>query len=221
MVTKLIIVRHCQSMGNIEKRFQGQCDAPISPAGEKQLELLGLRFRNEKLDAVYSSPLSRAYRTAQAVAKYHDLPIQIADGLIEIDVGDMENLHLTEIAKAFPEVARNWDESPDLCEFPHGETMRQVYHRVNKAIDEIIAQNQGKTVFIASHGGVIRNIDARVRFGRPEGIRNGGVFGNTGVSVLEAEEDGSVRWAVMNDLSHLPEDMRRPPTRYKFHNEAV
>ncbi len=221
MVTKLFIVRHCQSVGNIDKRFQGQYDAPISPAGEKQLELLGLRFRNETIDAVYSSPLSRAYKTAQAVAKYHGLPIQIAAGLIEIDVGDMENLYLTEIAGKFPEVAKNWDESPDLCEFPNGETMREVYDRVNRAVDEIIAQNRGKTVFVATHGGVIRNIDARVRFQRPEGIRNGAVFGNTGVSVLEAREDGSLSWTVMNDLSHLPEDMRRPPTHYKFHSEAV
>lgn len=221
MVTKLYIVRHCQSMGNIEKRFQGRFDAPVSPAGEKQLELLSLRFRNEHLDAIYSSPLSRAHKTAEAVNRFHHLPIQRMDGLLELDVGEMENLPLEEIGVKFPEVAKNWDQSPDLCEFPGGETMRQAYERVNAALDEIIRKNPGKTVFIATHGGVLRNIYARVSAGCLEGIRQSAVFGNTGVSILEAQENGTLSWKLLNDLSHLPEDMRRPPTVYSFHTEAV
>ena len=57
MVTTVIIVRHCQSMGNTEGRFQGRFDADVTPVGEQQMELLSLRFRNEKLDALYTSPL--------------------------------------------------------------------------------------------------------------------------------------------------------------------
>ena len=51
MVTTLYIIRHCQSAGNLTGRFQGRFDAPVSEAGEKQLDLLSLRFRNEHLDA--------------------------------------------------------------------------------------------------------------------------------------------------------------------------
>ena len=58
MVTTLYIVRHCESMGNVEHRFQGRFNAPVSPKGEQQLELLSLRFRNVRLDAVYSRPLT-------------------------------------------------------------------------------------------------------------------------------------------------------------------
>ena len=75
MVTKLYIVRHCQSAGNAGGRFQGRFDGPVNEQGVKQLELLSLRFRNEPLDAIYSSPLIRAYRTAEAINKYHGLPI--------------------------------------------------------------------------------------------------------------------------------------------------
>ena len=71
MVTTVIIVRHCQSMGNTEGRFQGRFDADVTPVGEQQMELLSLRFRNEKLDALYTSPLLRARRTAEAVNRYH------------------------------------------------------------------------------------------------------------------------------------------------------
>lgn len=220
MVTTVYIIRHCESTGNVEHRFQGRFDAPITPKGEKQLELLSLRFRNVHLDAIYSSPLERAYLTAQAANRFHDLPIHKMDSLLELDVGEMENLHLTEIGDKFPLVAKNWDETPDLCEFPGGETMAQAYERVNDALDRIIAENPGKTVLISTHGGVIRNIDARMRAGSVRGMRGGAVFGNTGVSILEAGEDGSVSWKVVNDLSHLPEELRRSPTKYRFHTEA-
>ena len=71
----LYLVRHCESLGNRENIFQGQLDLDISATGEKQLALLALRFRNIPIDAVYSSPLKRAYKTAEAVDLYHSLPI--------------------------------------------------------------------------------------------------------------------------------------------------
>lgn len=112
MVTKVYLIRHCQSTGNIEHRFQGRFDAPVSPAGEQQLELLSLRFRNEPIDVIYTSPLTRARKTAEAVAKYHpDLPVLIDHDLTEIDCGRMENLLLTEIAEQFPTTARHWGRS--------------------------------------------------------------------------------------------------------------
>lgn len=215
MVTTVYLIRHCQSMGNIEHRFQGRYDAAVSPEGEKQLELLGLRFRNKPIDAIYTSPLTRAKRTAQAIARYHDLEIREEPGFIEIDCGEMENLLLTEVAKQFPVVAGHWDASPDLCCFPGGETMAQVYRRSNDALDRIIAENAGKRVVVTTHGGVLRNLYARVAYGCLEGIRKSEVFGNTGVSILAAEE-GRLTWQAINDLSHLPEDMRRPPTYFSF-----
>lgn len=221
MVTTLYIIRHCQSMGNIQHRFQGRYDAPVSPDGEKQLDLLSLRFRNVQLDAVYTSPLSRALRTAEAVNRFHGLPIQKRDGLLELDVGEMENLELSEIGIKFPEVAKNWDQSPDLCEFPGGETMKEAYVRANRAIDEIVSENPGKTVVVVTHGGVIRNLDARIRTGRIEGMRDGTVFGNTGVSILTVDGQGKLVWKQVNDLSHLPPELRRAPTKYEFHTEAI
>lgn len=221
MVTTVYIIRHCESVGNIEHRFQGRFDSPISPKGEKQLDMLSLRFRNVHLDAIYSSPLTRAYLTAQAVARFHELQVQIRDELIELDVGEMENLLLSEIGEKFPKVAENWDKTPDLCEFPGGETMKQAYDRANNALDKLIAENCGKTIVIATHGGLIRNIDARVRTGSVEGMRGGAIFGNTGISVLEADESGKLSWRTVNDLSHLPPELRRAPTKYSFNTEAV
>lgn len=216
MVTRVYLIRHCQSMGNIEHKFQGQYDADISPAGEKQLELLGLRFRNEPIDVIYTSPLKRARLTAQAIAKYHnDIDVIDEPGFIEMNVGELENRSLKELALNYPETAKKWDRSPDLCEFPGGETMAEVYERVNRALDRVIAENPGRTVVITTHGGVLRNLYARIQFGEPAGIRKSEVFGNTGVSTVIAEGD-RLYFESTNDLSHLPEDMRRPPTKFSF-----
>lgn len=215
MVTKVYLVRHCQSMGNIEQKFQGQFDADISEAGAKQLELLGLRFRNEPIDMIYTSPLKRARLTAEAIAKYHTIDVVEEPGFLEMDVGELEDQPLKVLAAQFPETAKQWDQSPDLCEFPGGETMAQVYTRVNGALDKVIVGNPGKTVVVTTHGGVLRNLYARITYGELLGIRKSEVFGNTGVSTLLAE-DGVLRWESINDLSHLPEDMRRPPTKFAF-----
>ena len=73
---------------------------------------------------------------------------------------------------------------------------------------------------MATHGGVIRNLYARVQYGSIEGLRKSAVFGNTSVSILEAEE-GTLRWKSINDMSHLPEELRHAPTQYTFHTQAV
>lgn len=75
ILTTIYLVRHCEAMGNINRIFQGHTDEEISDNGRLQLEKLAERFRDIHLDALYSSPLKRAYRTAEAVNRYHQLPI--------------------------------------------------------------------------------------------------------------------------------------------------
>ena len=65
-MTRVILVRHCEAQGNTDGTFQGRTDCDISGNGETQLELVALRCRNMPIDVIYSSPLKRAYRTAEA-----------------------------------------------------------------------------------------------------------------------------------------------------------
>ncbi|WP_322203915.1 histidine phosphatase family protein [Acutalibacter intestini] len=216
MVTKIYLIRHCQSMGNLDRRFQGRFDADVSPEGEKQLALLGLRFRNEPVDVIYTSPLIRAKKTALAIAQYHSqTPVREEPDLIEMDVGQMENLRLEDIPARWPQLAEHWDQAPDLCCFPGGETMEQVYRRASEALDRIIAENPGKTVIAATHGGVLKCLCAQVDFGGIGGLRDCQVFGNTSVSLLLAEE-GRMSWQYKNNMDHLPEEMRKPKLLYRF-----
>ena len=139
--TRLYLVRHCQSTGNLQNIFQGQTDADVSAMGEKQLALLGLRFRDVPVDAVYSSPLRRALKTAEAVNAYHNLPITQLNDLMEIDVGELEGRKLDSVFDGHPALAARWNEAPQDCAFPGGESVAQVYGRAKSALSRILREN--------------------------------------------------------------------------------
>lgn len=91
-MTRVILIRHCEAEGNVKRIFQGHTDAEVSENGLKQLDLLALRLRNTKIDVLYSSPLKRAFTTAQAVNRYHDLPILQDNDLMELNGGEWEGV---------------------------------------------------------------------------------------------------------------------------------
>ncbi|MGN0478182.1 MAG: histidine phosphatase family protein [Hominenteromicrobium sp.] len=211
--THLFLVRHCQSMGNLENIFQGQSDADVSAMGKKQLALLGLRFRNIRVDAVYSSPLLRARKTAEAINEYHGLPIVQLDDLKEIDVGELEGRKLTSVFEGYPELAAAWNEAPQNCVFPGGESTVQVYGRAESALRRILGESAGKTVVVTSHGFLLRNMVCALLKGDLQALPSIRISGNTSVSEFEVSETG-VKAVRMNDLSHLPEELRGNPNQY-------
>ena len=135
----------------------------ITPVSYTHLDVYKrqIRCRNMKIDAIYSSPLRRARETAEAVNRFHGLPIQIRDGLREIDGGEMENKPWEDFPKTYPEQASFWNKQPWLFSPPNGETMYHVFDRIWDTILEIIRENPGKTVCAASHGCAIRNFLCR------------------------------------------------------------
>lgn len=211
--TRLYLVRHCQSMGNLKNIFQGQHEYDVSPIGEQQLALLGLRFRNVHLDAIYSSPLRRALKTAEAVNAYHNLPIAQLPDLMEIDVGALEAKPLADLPVQHPVLSRQWNETPQDCVFPQGESMRQVFDRASAALRTILAESAGKTVLVASHGCLLRNMICALLYGTIDALPQVVLSGNTSVSEFEVSPSG-VRAVRMNDLSHLPPELCGDPHQY-------
>lgn len=212
-ITRLYLVRHCQSEGNKLNVFQGVSEYDISPDGRKQLDLLSLRFRNIRIDAIYSSPLLRAVKTAEAINAYHRLPVVRLDALREIDLGELEGKPLGDLPAKYPVLSRQWNEQPQDCVFPGGESMRQVYARAESALRTILAANAGKTVLVASHGCLLRNMVCALLFRTVDALPQAVISGNTSVSEFEISEAG-VRVVRMNDRSHLPEELRGNPNQY-------
>lgn len=205
--TRLILVRHCQSMGNLTKVFQGQTDFDISPLGEKQLELLALRLRNVEIDVLCASPLIRAWKTAEAVNLYHKLPIIPLDDLKEIDIGHLAGRGPGKVFEGYPELAENWREHPERCSFPGGESTKDVYERAKRVLRQIVSEHAGKTVAVVSHGFLMRNMVC-VLLGKPiEALASVKIGGNTSVSEFLLSEDG-VEVVRLDDASHLPDELR-------------
>ncbi|MBQ4154674.1 MAG: histidine phosphatase family protein [Clostridia bacterium] len=215
MVTELYLVRHCEALGNVTKVFQGVSDFDITERGQVQLNLLAERFKTVELDAVYSSPLIRAKKTADAINKYHNLPIKINKKLIEIDGGEIEGVCWVDFPTTRPVIEYHWLMEPHKFHVPGGEPMTNVYKRAWEAILEIINENKGKKVAIASHGCTIRNIICRA-MGKPiEQLNSVDWADNTGVYLLHFDEEELPRIIYANDFSHLGADNLNNDTRIR------
>lgn len=214
-MTDLYIIRHCEAEGNVKRFFQGVSDCDISECGKKQLELLAERFKKIQIDAIYSSPLKRAYRTAEAVNRYHNLPININEKLIEINGGEIEGVCWENFPQTKPELEYHWNMEPHLFHPKGGEPMSSVYKRCWEAVEEIVAENDGKRVAITSHGCTIRNILCHAQ-GKPiEQLNTVDWSDNTGVFLLRFKDGATPEILMFNDCSHLTADCLPPKSRIR------
>lgn len=211
-MTTVYFVRHCEAEGNTKGILQGRSDSDVSGNSAKQLELVSLRLRNVPFSAIYSSPLRRAYKTAQAINRYHGLEIRKDVRLTEIDMGGWEGRSWTEIEEEDSAMLRIWNERPGEFEAPGGEAVRHVSERMWNAALDIAAANDGKTVCVVSHGCAIRSFLCRALGRSLSELNEIPWCDNTAVSVVEFA-DGKAHVVRMNDASHIPPELsvyRRP-----------
>ena len=219
MVTQLYIVRHCEAEGNINETFQGHIDSNITEKGALQLERLAERFRETHIDGIYSSPLKRACLTAEAVNKFHGVPILTDRDLMEINGGKMENCKWSELPRLFPESFNIWKNNFPEFQAPGGESVREVYDRMKKAALKHVSENVGKTVVIASHGGAIRTLLCFLLGFPPEGIDEVPWVENTSVSLFSFDEELKPGCVYINDFAHIASDPVAAPHQMWWRKE--
>jgi broad specificity phosphatase PhoE len=156
--TKLIIVRHGQSLGNANKIFLGHTDLDMSEQGYLQANATAEHLKNEKIDEIYSSDLKRAYNTALPHAKLHNLEVKTSKNLREAYVGQWENQSKDDIIAKWGREAFEiyWTNHFGTFVFPEGESIAEAGERFYNEILTICHKNQGKTILIAAHAAVIR-----------------------------------------------------------------
>ena len=107
-------MRHGQTAWNKEEVFRGRTDIPLDETGLREAELAAEYFRPIHLQAIYSSPLSRARQTAQKIAQFHALEAQPLDGIIDMSFGSWEGQSLREVEEKDGARYRQWREEPHL-----------------------------------------------------------------------------------------------------------
>jgi broad specificity phosphatase PhoE len=157
-VTTILLARHGESDWNRAKRWQGFADRPLTGRGRDQAEALADRLRNTELDAVYSSDLQRARKTAAIVARSKDLGVEVVRDLREVDVGSWSGLTHAEAEARFPDGYARWLQGGEGWD--DGETYAQMSRRVIGAILRIAEQHDNGRVLVVAHGGSIRAVHA-------------------------------------------------------------
>jgi broad specificity phosphatase PhoE len=153
--TLLTLVRHGETGGNLEGVWQGSTDAPLNERGLAQASRVAayLGERCADASALYSSPLKRAYRTAEAIAEAVGLAPQIDEELTEYHLGCWEG----ETYHDLQHEHRFWHHikrDPDFA--PHGgESLRQVTDRFTRALLRIARSHPGERVIVVAHGGAL------------------------------------------------------------------
>ena len=205
-MTNIYLIRHAQAEGNLYRIVQGHFDSYITVKGYKQIDALAERFRDVKLDALYSSDLRRTVLTAGAITRYHELPMQKTPRLREICLGVCEGMSFGQMYEYDPQQMDYFNNDPDRWRAEGAETFEECTARMVSVLTQIAEENDGKTVAVVSHGMAIRSFLTHVLGVRSEDIRKLPHGDNTAVSYLHYD-GGCFTVEYYNDNSHLPEEL--------------
>ena len=158
---EIYFVRHGQTIWNVEKRFQGLSDSPLTELGITQAKLLGKKLKDIKFDKFYSTSLKRANDTANYIKGNREQEVEIFDDFVEISMGDMEGIQQEEFKKLYPEQVKNFFFNQleyDPSSFG-GESFLEVRERVAKGLDKFIDLNKDyERVLVVSHGATLKTL---------------------------------------------------------------
>jgi len=192
MATLVYLVRHGSVAGAETGRFIGHLDVPLSPLGERQISALALRLRGVALEAVYSSDLVRARRSAEILAAPHGLVPVERPALREFAMGRWEGLTGQEIRELDPAAFATWMADVAGYQFPEGENLDQLAARAWPAFEEVVAAHPRGAVGVVAHGGTNRLIVCRAIGVAPERILALG----QDYAALSVLEWSGARWAL-------------------------
>jgi len=207
-VREIILIRHGQSTANASGVWQGQLDYPLSDEGRQQAGHAGLVLSGETFDAMYASPLSRAFETAGIIAREAGFLGKITpiDGLTERHGGVLQGHTWAEQEADNPDFARKFLNLPEEERWMlvGAETDEEILARFERAISDIAARHSsGSRVAAVSHGGVMRAF-LRDRFG-PDVLPGSTRAANASITRIEWGMHGAPRLLELASTDHLPE----------------
>ena len=151
-MTQFILVRHGQTEWNRVERFRGRADVPLNETGIQQAEATSKRIAAQwQPVAVYTSPLSRAMKTAEAIAHPFQLTVNPLAGLVDIDYGLWQGLTPEEVGERWPQELNAWYNAPHTVRIPGGESLADLRVRGLDAVHQLADQYEGETIVLVGH----------------------------------------------------------------------
>ena len=149
-MTEIILVRHGETEWNVKEVFRGRTDVKLDEAGIKQAESLAQYLSDSRIEAIYSSPLWRALKTAKIIAHHHRLEVTVAPGLTDFDYGEWQGLYQYEVKDKYMRLYTEWLNNPHRVRMPGGESLNEVRKRAMRVVREAVAEYKD-TVVLVSH----------------------------------------------------------------------
>jgi probable phosphoglycerate mutase len=205
---KLILVRHCETYWNEERRVQGgDSDIELNDTGLEQARKLAAFLKNEPIAAILSSPLQRAIATAEIIASHHQLPVEIDQGFRELKVGELEGMSISNLSTTFSQFLMQWWQDGGAMKLPNGESLVELQQRAWKAVERLLERhktspehNKDATAVVVSHYFVILAIILKA-LNLPLDCFTEFKVDPGGVSILEFRDYGP-RLVTFNDTSY-------------------
>jgi broad specificity phosphatase PhoE len=207
MPTKLLLVRHGETLDNRRRVFQGQIGSGLTDLGREQSRLLAARLAllarvGVRFGAMYTSDLERARETADVLGRALDLTLEVDAGLREIYLGGWQGLHETEVIARFRDEWEAWRRGEDIAR-GGGERLAEVGARMVRTVERIAALHPDGNVIVVSHGAAIKSFAAHVLDTTALRLRALRPVSNTGASLFERGDDGAYGLVLYNETSHF------------------
>ena len=200
-MVKLILVRHALTVDNQKSRLSGHIDSSISEEGKEQIDKITNYLKDFDIDKIYTTTSSRTKDTVKKLSELKSIEIIEKESLKEISFGDFEGLTFDEIKDKYPKEFQDMIEKGYEYKYPNGESLIDSYNRVCIELDNIISNNDDRTILICSHGGTIRNIITYLISNRYKYHWNFKID-NGSVTILEVQ-DGFTVITAMNNTSFI------------------
>jgi probable phosphoglycerate mutase len=195
---KLIITRHGETEENKLGIFQGHLPGKLSPLGIEQAKKLAQILKEEKIDFIYSSDLTRSSDTAKEIAKFlANIPIKFVKELRERHLGELQGKNKSDLG---------WDNKKSHTLFlgiKGGEPMQDLYTRAEKFLHKILLKHHKDTVLFVAHNGINKALIAVITGKKYEDIKNMENHHNTSINIFEIDENKNYQMHAFNCTKHL------------------
>ena len=199
--TTLLLIRHGETEWNRRRVFRGTADVPLNETGRRQAELVAQALAHRRIEAAFTSPLSRARETARIALSPLGIEPRAEERLRDICYGKWQGRPEEEVARLWPEELERWRQAPQAARPPGGETLREVQQRAAAAMEEIAGAHPGGTVALFSHRVVCKLLVLQALGLGPErfpSLR----LDNCSLSALRWRE-GNYTLVLLNDTCHI------------------